>query len=104
MTLTKALKEALWLEGIARELNVQAKAITVLCDSQSAIQLSKQQVYHERTKYIDFKLHFVREVIARGSVLVEKISIDHNPSDMITKSLPSSKFFHCVNFIQLKGE
>jgi len=55
------------------------------CDNSSAIQLSKNQVYHERTKHIDVKLHFIREEITRGSVKVMKISTDQNPFDIITK-------------------
>jgi len=101
--LTEAVKESLWLEGIAKELKIQNEVITIHCDSQSAIDLSKNSVHHERTKHIDIKLHFVREVIGQGSVIVKKISTDHNPSDMITKVLPNSKFFHCLNLIQLKG-
>ena len=94
----------MWLEGIAKELKIQNEVITVHYDSQSAIDLSKNFVHHERTKHIDIKLHFVREVIGQGSVIVKKISTDHNPSDMITKALPRSKFFHCLDLIQLKGD
>jgi len=104
IALTKAVKESLWLEGIAKELKIQNEVITVHCDSQSAIDLSRNFVHHERKKHIDIKLHFVKEVIGQGSVIVKKISTDHNPSDMITKALPSSKFFHCLDLIQLKGD
>ncbi|XP_062080833.1 uncharacterized protein LOC133785629 [Humulus lupulus] len=64
----------------------------------------KNQVYHKRTKHVDIKLQFVREVISNGSVIVEKVSTDHNPSDKITKVLQSSKFFHYLNLIQLQGD
>ena len=50
------------------------KLIGLYCDSQSAIFLTKDQMFHERTKYIDVRYHFVREVIARGDVVVEKVS------------------------------
>jgi len=65
IALTEAVKESLWLEGIAKELKIQNEVITVHCDSQSAIDLSKNYVHHERTKHIDIKLHFVREVIGQ---------------------------------------
>jgi len=102
IALTEVVKEALWLRGIARELKLQDHAITVHCDNQSAIHLSKNQVYHERTKHVDVKLHFVRETIAEGAMLVKKVSTEHNPYDMITKVLPSSKFFYCLDLINLK--
>jgi len=41
IVLTEAIKEALWLRGIARELKLQDHFITVHCDNQSAIHLSK---------------------------------------------------------------
>ena len=101
MALIKAVKEALWLSGLVRELKLEQKAITVFCDNQSALQLSKNQVFHERTKHIDIKVHFIRETGARRSVLVEKISTEDNAADMITKSLPSSKFSYCLELIRV---
>ena len=104
IALTEAVKEALWLEGFAKELKLQGQGITVKCDSQSAIHLSKNSAYHERTKHIDVRLHFVRGVIERGEVQVLKVSTDHNAADMITKTLPSCKFFHCMQLIKLHEE
>jgi len=65
--------------------------------------LSKNQVFHERTKHIDVKQHFIREEILQGSTKVIKVSTDHNPSYMITKVLLGSKLFHCLDLIQLIG-
>ena len=56
-------------------------------------------MFHERTEHIDIKVHFIRETVASGSILVEKISTEENPVDMITKSLPSSKFNYCLELI-----
>lgn len=61
----EVVKEALWLKGLAYVLKVQDQVVIVYCDNNSTIQLSKNQVYHERTKHIDVKLHFVREEIVR---------------------------------------
>ena len=68
-------------------------------DNQGVVQLSKNQVFHERTKHIDIKLHFIRDVIAEGSVAVKKVSTEENPIDMITKPLPSSKFNYCLDLV-----
>ena len=74
MALTEAIKEVLWLHGISKELGLRDCVPKVFCDSQSAIHLSKNSVFHERTKHIDVRLHFVRDVIAEQQVVVEKIS------------------------------
>ena len=99
MALTEAIKEALWLLGLVRELKIDQEQIVVFCDNHGAIQLSKNQVFHERTKHIDIKLHFIREIVAKGSILLKKVSTEENPVDMIIKPLPSGKFEYCLELI-----
>ena len=84
MALFKAVEEALWLLVLVNELKLRQQQIIVFYDNQWALQLSKNQVFRERTKHIDVKIHFIREIVASGSVLVEKVSTEENPSDMIT--------------------
>ncbi|KAA3455867.1 Retrovirus-related Pol polyprotein from transposon TNT 1-94 [Gossypium australe] len=64
MTITEAMKEAIWLRGLFRELFNKHNATIVYCDSQSVIHLNEDQ-HHERTKYINIQYHFVREVITQ---------------------------------------
>ena len=68
-------------------------------DSQSVIHLSKNQGFHDRTKHIDVRLHFIRDVVASKRVRVEKISTEDNPVDFLTKTVPSIKFQKCVSLI-----
>lgn len=96
IAIIEAMKEALWLEGIVKEPELQGQAVTVKYDSQSVIHMLKNSAYHERRKNIDVRLHFAREKIESGEVKVVKVSIDHNDAYMITKSFPSSKVFHCM--------
>ncbi|KAH9679295.1 retrovirus-related pol polyprotein from transposon TNT 1-94-like protein [Citrus sinensis] len=85
MAATKAVKEAIWLKGLLGDLGVIQENITVFCDNQSAIFLAKNQTYHTRTKHIDVKYHYVRDIIESGVVLLRKIDTKDNPSDMLTK-------------------
>ncbi|KAG8481048.1 hypothetical protein CXB51_025755 [Gossypium anomalum] len=97
MAITEACKEAIWLKGLFSELNEDLQINTVFCDSQSAIFLTKDQMFHERTKHINVRYPFVHDIIARGDIIVSKISTHENPADMMTKSLPITKFEHCLN-------
>ena len=63
MAATKAIKEVIWLLGLTDDLDIGQDQVHVMCDSQSAIHLAKNQVYHSRTKNIDVRFHFVREII-----------------------------------------
>lgn len=92
MALAEATKEALWLKGITSEFGYEQKSVEVFCDSQSALCLARNSVFHERMKHIDVRLHFIRDVVADGSVVVTKIGTLENPADILTKSVPVSKF------------
>ncbi|PHT34284.1 hypothetical protein CQW23_26084 [Capsicum baccatum] len=87
MAATEAIKEALWLKGLFSELSSHQGGIIIFCDSQSSIHSTKDQIYHERTKHIDIKYHFIRESIIEGKVSAQKINTRDNPADMFTKSL-----------------
>ncbi|KAG8490261.1 hypothetical protein CXB51_016079 [Gossypium anomalum] len=99
MAITEACKEAIWLKGLFSELNKDLQISTVFCDSQSAILITKDQMFHERTKHIDVQYHFVHDIIARGDIVVSKISTHENLADMMTKSLPITKFEHCLDLV-----
>ncbi|XP_070029551.1 putative F-box/LRR-repeat protein At5g02700 [Nicotiana sylvestris] len=57
----------------------------VYCNSQSAIDLSKNSMYHARTKHIDVKYHWICEQVENESLQVKKIHTSENPADMFTK-------------------
>ena len=64
----EAVKEAIWLKRMLKELGVDQRSIMINCDSQSAICLSKNQTHHEKTKHIDIKLHFIRLEVLKATV------------------------------------
>ncbi|KAG8503654.1 hypothetical protein CXB51_001636 [Gossypium anomalum] len=99
MVITEACKEAIWLKRLFSELNEDLQINTVFCDNQSAIFLTKGQMFHERTKHIDVWYHFIQDIIAYGDIVVRKISTHENPTDTITKSLPIPKFEHCLDLV-----
>ena len=101
MAMTEVVKEAIWLKGTTEELAMYKGKVVVSCDNQSAIHLAKNQSFHERSKHIDVRLHFVRDIIAVGEIGVGKVPTKDNPSDMLTKSLNVTKFKHCLNLINM---
>lgn len=98
---TDAIKEGIWLKELASELMCCDKVVKVLCDSQSAVCLSKNQTYHDRTKHIDVQYHFIKDVLSDGEFKLEKISTDDNPADAFTKALPAGKFDNSQDFLSL---
>ncbi|GJS97386.1 retrovirus-related pol polyprotein from transposon TNT 1-94 [Tanacetum coccineum] len=86
MALTEAVKEAIWLRGLLKELGVELNTVAVNCDNQCAIHLSRNHVFHERTKHINVRYHFIREVLEAKTIKVLKVGIEHNAADALTKA------------------
>jgi hypothetical protein len=57
----------------------------VFYDSQSVIHLARNPTYHNETKHIANKYHFIRQVIDEGEVALEKVHTQENCADMFTK-------------------
>ncbi|GKC18486.1 retrovirus-related pol polyprotein from transposon TNT 1-94, partial [Tanacetum coccineum] len=71
IAMTEDVKEAIWLQGLLGELGIKQKFVTMHSDSQSAIHLAKNQVYHARTKHIDVRYQFIREILEEGGVRIQ---------------------------------
>jgi hypothetical protein len=99
MAIAEACKECAWLKGLYAELCGDDSCVNLFCNNQSAIYLTKDQMFHEKTKHIDIKYHYVRDEIAQGKLKVCKISTHENPADMMTKPVPIAKFELCSSLV-----
>ena len=98
---TEACKEAMWLQSILKEIDRKFYNATIFMDSQSALYLCKDPVYHERSKHIDVRYHFIRDMVEEDVISVMKIAGEKNPADFGTKIVPSDKFVYCRNFLHV---
>ena len=96
IAITEAFKEVVWLNGLVSELGLLWGNVVVFSDSQSGIQLCKNPVFHDRTKHIDVRFHFIRDLVKKGIIALENIKSELNPADMGTKCLPLEKFKFCI--------
>eukprot|EP00253_Pinus_taeda_P029682 PITA_29682 len=89
----EASKEDLWLRQILLEFGFQQQHPTTLwCDNQSAIQLWKYPIQHQRSKHIELHIHFIRKLIHDLILEVQYCSTDDQAVDIFTKALTESKF------------
>lgn len=58
-------------------------------------------MFHERTKHIDIRLHFIRDIVSQNTINLEKIMTNYNPSDMGTKVLTLAKFRSCLSLLNI---
>ena len=66
--------------------------MVIYCDNSSAIDISKNPVQYFKTKYIEIRYHFIRDLVERKIVCLEYIPIEHHNADIFTKPLDRSKF------------
>ncbi|CAA7059133.1 unnamed protein product [Microthlaspi erraticum] len=92
---TEACKEVLWMKNFLADIGFKQDKYVLLCDSQSAICLGKNSTFHSRSKHIDRRYHWIRDVVASKEVELEKVHTDDNGADMMTKSLPRWKLEVC---------
>ncbi|MCI68219.1 peroxidase 4-like, partial [Trifolium medium] len=69
------------------EYNVEQDAMTLYCDNLSAINISKNPIQHSRTKHIDIRHHFIRELVEEKIVMLEHVATEEQLADIFTKAL-----------------
>jgi Reverse transcriptase (RNA-dependent DNA polymerase) len=92
----EATREAVWERQFLDELLYpQIDPTTIKCDSQSAIQLISNPVFHDKTKHIQGKMHYVRERAQAGDVRFVKVHTSENVADTLTKGVNAEKLNYC---------
>lgn len=88
-------KKAIWLRGLFIELCVSTFCTTISYDGHNATYLTKNQMFHDRTKRIDIRYHYIRDVTTQGDINVSKLSSHDNPTVTIPKILHVTKSQFC---------
>lgn len=71
-SLASTVAELVWLAGLFKEFAVDIQLpVSLYCDNKSAIQITANPVFHERTKHIDIDCHFIREKVLQGLVHIQ---------------------------------
>ena len=89
--MSHAAAEVTWLVRLLFELGVpHLQPVTLHCDNQSALQIARNPVFHERTKHIEIDCHFTRDKVPEGLLQLTYVPTTHQLADILTKILPST--------------
>ena len=86
-------KEVIYVQDIIAEIiGCTPPVFTVYVDNQGAIDLSKNDVFHRRSKHIDVRYFFIRDCVAKKAFKLAWVPTDDNVADGFTKALSNAKF------------
>ena len=104
VTLSQATQEAIWLRRLLSDIGCRSEEPTVIFeDNQGAIEISKNAKFHNRTKHIDVRFHFIREKVLLNEVKVIYLSTEEMLADVMTKELTKGKFEKLRNMLNISA-
>ena len=87
-----ACTQLLWMKQILKDYEIEQGKMTLYCDNLSAINISKNPVQHSRTKHIDIRHHFIRDLVEHSIVTLEHMPTKNQLADLFTKPLDKERF------------
>ena len=89
----EATKTAVWLSCLLQDFSgTDQQKVPMYCDNESAVRLAYNAEFHQRTKHVLVRYHYIRQQVAEGKIEVKYISTTDQLADIFTKALPSPKF------------
>ena len=93
IALCDAVKEIMFLINVLMDMEIDVELpVQVYVDNQGAVFMSKNTTTSSRTKHIDVRYKYVRELIDKGMIEVIFVPTRDNDADLFTKNLPSELF------------
>jgi hypothetical protein len=102
MALSDCSRQAVWIQNIFTELGLQVRPTQICADNEGGIFIASNPVQERRTKHIDVRFHYVRDLIEQKRIDVVWVPTDENPADMFTKNLGHIKFEKFRNMLGLE--
>ena len=93
MAASEASKEAVYLRRFATELGIEEdRPPSLSVDNQAARDLAFNPEHHERTKHIDRRHFYIRELVENHTITVPFVCTADNLADLFTKPLAAPAF------------
>lgn len=99
MAAAQASKEVIFVRNFLLELNLGelfTVPVRIFCDNNGAIELTRNVGFHNRTKHIDIRHHFVRDLVIGGLIDFQRVNSEQNVADILTKGLGNN--IHSLHF------
>ncbi|XP_076932672.1 secreted RxLR effector protein 161-like [Bidens hawaiensis] len=93
----------MWLKELLEEINgEEVETIDIMCENSSMIKLSKNPVQHKRTKHIDVRFHYLRNLVNEEKVQLEFFLSKDQVADIIIKPMKLEVFEKMRKMIEVQ--
>ena len=80
---------------------IHSSPTVIHCDNRSAIQIEHNDIFHERTKYIEIDYHLVRHHLSASILHLLLVSSSDQTADIFTKTFPLGYFRDLVSKLKM---
>src|SRR5438876_7358819 len=109
IALSHVTKKILWFHRLCHDFHIfddQKSSITpsismINSDSESALKVIKNPVFHACIKHFDMHHHFIKNIVAKDELSMRYIPGNENPVDIFTKSLDRSKHAIALDLLHM---
>ena len=89
----EAIAQVIWLRIVLEDLGEsQIEATLLMYDNMFAISMTRNPVFHQKTRHINIRFHFIREALQEGVIDVKFCQSEDQLTDIFTKTLPKERF------------
>jgi hypothetical protein len=90
-----ASREAMWLRKLLSDLfSAELESTVIHCDNQSCIKLSENSVFRDRSKHIEMRYHYVRDMMQKNILTIQYVPMAEQTANILIKPLSLTKFVY----------
>ena len=102
---SSSIQESVWVRRFLQHLEVvtlTSDPMTIYCDSMATLAYAKDPKYHGRTKHINVRFNFIRDIVAQIEVILEHIPTSRMVADPLTKPIARDVYLTHVRAFGLR--
>ena len=85
--------EAVWLRKMMTRLfDAEIDVTDIHCDNQICIKMTENSVFHDKSKHIEIRYHYIRDMVQKGDINLKYVPTEGQVEDVLTKPLACGKF------------
>jgi hypothetical protein len=90
-----ASREAVWLRKLLSDLfSAELEPTVIHCDNKSYIKLSENPLFHDRSKHIEMRYQYVRDMVQKNILNIKYVPAAEQIAYIFTKPLSLTKFVY----------